>query len=93
MRTIWNSSNYGNDIALTRNDANICYHSGDCHNDILEILKKKYVKKQVAKLDYQNLIKELSDYGAWDELELTMSHENNIVRWLWLSAADIVERN
>lgn len=32
----------------------------------------------------------LSDYGAWDEAELTDEHENNL-RLLWIAAHDIKE--
>ena len=92
MKTLWNCSNYNNDIRITRQDAVKCSHSGDCESDIMELLQKPYIKKQVATLDREQLKKELSEYGAWNETELN-DHNQNIIRWLWLSAADIIENN
>jgi hypothetical protein len=92
MKTLWNYSNYNNDIRITRQDAAKCSHSGDCESDIIELLQKPYIKKQVATLDREQLKKELSEYGAWNEAELR-DHNQNIIRWLWLSAADIIENH
>ena len=90
MKTLWNSSNYGNDLKLTRQDANKCYHAGKCDNDVLETIKKPYVKKQLAKLDPKQLVKELDEYGAWDAMQL-QNHKDNLIRWVWISACDIIE--
>ncbi len=92
MKTIWNSSNYGNDIRLTRSDANSFYHSGACDDDVTAGLSKPYIQKQLAALDPDKLRKELKEYGAWDEIELA-DHNENLKRWLWLSAGDIVEEH
>ena len=92
MRTLWNYSNYNNDIRITRQDAAKCSHPGDCESDVMELLQKPYIKKQVATLDREQLKKELSEYGAWNETELN-DHNRNIIRWIWLSAADIIEKN
>lgn len=90
MRTLFNSSNYGNDLRLTRNDANQCSHSGQCDNDVKEIMNKAYVKKQLAALNPEQLVKELQEYGAWDSDELS-NHQENLMRWVWISAGDISE--
>ncbi len=92
MRTLWNASNYGNDIRLIRSDAKKCSQSGDCGPHIEELLKKPYIKKQVETLNPCQLTKELKEYGAWDSEELK-DHQENIKRWLWISAGDIAERN
>jgi len=88
MRTLWNFSNYGNDLRLTSRDVETCSHSGDCENDVLEVMQKPYIKNQLSSIDKEALKRELSEYGAWNETELN-SHEQNLVRWVWLSACDI----
>ncbi len=92
MKTRYNYSNYGNDLRITLQDAIQCSHSGDCENDVLTLLKKRYIKKQVQTLCPIQLVKELSDYGAWDEIELS-NHKQNIARWVWMSCSDISERS
>ncbi len=90
MKTLWNYSNYGNDIAITKQDAINCSGSGDNSPAILDLLKKPYIKKQVATLDAIQLAKELKEYGAWDSEELK-NHNENIIRWLWISCGDIID--
>jgi len=91
MKTIFNYSNYGNDLRLTKKDAAQCSHSGDCEADVLFVMQKKYVKKQLAAIKPDQLKKELRDYGAWSEDELK-NYQQNLVRWVWISAGDIIER-
>jgi len=90
MRTVYNSSNYGNDLKITKQDAKNCSHSGSCDLDVSELMKKPYIKKQLAKLEPIQLAKELNEYGAWDETELK-DHQKNLERWLWISCGDISE--
>lgn len=92
MKTLWNYSNWNNDLRLTRKDANICYHSGDCQQGIEEVINKPYVKKQLLKLDATTLKTELNEYGTWDADELE-SHKDNLMRWVWISACDILDNN
>jgi len=90
MKTRWNYSNYGNNLALTLVDAESCSHSGDCSFSVDDVMNKRYIKKQLANIDKNDLAKELKEYGAWDEIELK-DHAANLKRWLWLSANDIAE--
>lgn len=90
MKTIFNSSNYGNELRLTLADAEKCSHPGPCDQDVLEVSKKPYVKKQLQSLNPEQLRKELSDYGAWDNEQL-QDHSQNLQRWIWISAGDITE--
>jgi hypothetical protein len=92
MKTLWNCSNYGNDLRLTRKDAKQCSHAGECGGDVSEIMQKDYVRKQLTNLDPAQLKKELDEYGAWDESEL-LDHSQNLIRWVWISASDITEEN
>lgn len=91
MRTLWNDTNYGNDLRLTRSDANACSHSGSCDDDVNSLMTKPYVKKQLALLEPVTLAKELKECGAWDDIELS-NHNDNLLRWVWISAGDITER-
>jgi hypothetical protein len=92
MKTLWNSSNYGNDLRLTRADANYCNQSGDCTQFVKEVMKKPYVKKQLALFKPSQLRKELREYGAWEARDVK-DHNDNLRRWVWISAGDIAERN
>lgn len=92
MKTIYNCTNYGNDIKLTRKDAELCSQSGDCGPYVDEVLTKPYVKKQLSGLKPAQLAKELAEYGAWDTEEL-QDHNENIRRWIWISAANITEND
>jgi hypothetical protein len=91
MKTLWNCSNYGNDLKLTSGDAAACNHSGPCDDDVNAVMLKPYVKKQLDTLDPATLAKELKEYGAWDDTELA-NHKDNLQRWVWISAGDIDER-
>lgn len=90
MRTKWNSTNYGNELSLTRSDAEACSCSGDNEEAVNTLMQKPYVKRQLDRLDPAQLVKELRDFGAWDEHQLS-SHADNLQRWVWISAGDIAE--
>ncbi len=91
MKTLWNSTNYNNDLKLTRRDAESCNHSGPCDADVEILLKKPYIKRQLAKLDPTDLRTELYEFGAWTDEQLN-DHTENLTRWLWISAGDCIER-
>lgn len=44
--------------------------------------------QQLAQIDRATLASELSEYGAWDDVELS-GHEDNLDRIVWLAAGDI----
>jgi len=88
---MWNLSNYGNDLRIKKEDALIGYHQGECDQDIQTLEKVPYIRKQLEKLDPKNLKRELEEYGAWEESELS-DHQANLSRWLWLSCGDIYDR-
>jgi hypothetical protein len=92
MKTLYNYSNYGNDLKITRADANFCSQSGDCEPMVLQVMNKPYIKRQLQTLDPAKLAKELKEYGAWD-FEQLQNHKQNLIRWVWISCADISERN
>lgn len=90
MRTLYNSTNYGNDLRLTRLDANSVCHSGSCDDDVDFLMQKKYIKIQLDLINPEQLRKELYDYGAWTDEEL-INHTENLKRWVWISGGDIAE--
>lgn len=91
MKTLLNYSNYDNDLKITSSDAKACTHSGTCDNDVKALMRKPYIKTQLSTLDPVQLAKELREYGAWDDVELN-NHEDNLMRWVWISAGEISER-
>ena len=84
------SFNYINEIKLPIDVVRLCSHSGNCDDDVIRCMELPYVKKQLAKIDSQKLIKELSEYGAWNENELS-NHNANLMRILWIAAGNISE--
>ena len=87
---LYNYANYGNDIYFTRKDVNTICQSG--HNDeaVALVLKRPYIKKQVAKLSPEQLAKELKEWGTWTDNQLKC-HTENINRWVWVSAWNIYD--
>lgn len=88
MKTYYSFSNYGIDLALTKKDAHLINQSGDASNRVDLVVKKPYVKKQLAKLDAELIAKELKEYGAWDDEELK-DHAENLTRFVWVMACNL----
>lgn len=82
--------NYIGSITLPEDVVMLCYHSGDCEEDVIRCMELPEVKAELAGIDPEKLRKELAEYGAWDELELA-DHNANLKRILWIAAADIQE--
>jgi len=78
------------ELQLTKNQALTGSHSGDCEADIKYLRQLPAIKRQLAKLEPETLAKELKEYGAWDENELT-DHDQNLTRILWIACCDIAE--
>ena len=88
---MWNKSNYGNDLRLTKTQAQYGFHQGPCDQDIKALRQVPAIRRQLQKLDPERLRRELSEYGAWSDVELE-DHEVNLERWLWISCGDIVDK-
>jgi len=82
--------NYGVSISLTKADALNVSQAGDMSSQVDDLIQKSYVKKQLDKIDADELRKELHDYGTWDGDELD-DHEANLQRLVWIAGADIRE--
>ena len=89
MKTITSYFNYLIDgISLTKQYAAKMSHAGQCDAEVLQAMKKPYIKKQLDALPVDKLAIELKEYGAWDEIEL-QDHNANLMRILWIAAGDI----
>lgn len=77
-------------LNITKKLAAIGYHSGNCSEDIQRISELPEIKRQLKKINPEQLKKELYDYGAWDDQQLN-NHDENIQRILWIACGDIVD--
>jgi hypothetical protein len=48
------------------------------------------VKAELSEINPYDLRKELAEYGAWNDEQLT-SHSDNIERILWIAAGNIMD--
>lgn len=80
--------NYIGSIELSREVVNLCSHSGDCTEDVKRCLNLPEIKEELRELDPAQLVKELREYGAWDDKQLT-NHADNLERILWIAAGNI----
>jgi len=87
---IWNSGSGKIKLSITKEHANRGYHQGQCDEDIKALLKEPSIAQQFSSISYQDLVECLSEYGAWDEVELSNRHDNEM-RLLWIACADLVE--
>jgi len=78
------------ELAISRPDARSASHSGPCDDDVAELSRKPYIKRQLEACDAEKLVKTLSEYGAWDAEELA-DHDQNLQRILWLACGDIAD--
>lgn len=80
------------ELNLTKSEASIGHHQGQCDADVLELSKKPRIARQLRKIDPKVLSSELREYGTWDDSELA-DHNQNIQRILWLACGDICDGN
>lgn len=78
------------EIALTKEDVLPGSHPGQCDKDIIELVKKPYIREQLDAIPFDSLRSELREYGAWDEVELA-NDRHNARRILWLACVNIRE--
>ena len=88
----WSSSSGEIELKIFKSHATNCSHPGPCDNDVKELSDLPYIKKQLARIEPGKIAKVLSDYGAWDEIEL-QDNAQNIQRLLWIAAGDIADGN
>jgi len=79
------------DLYFTRQDVDSMPLSGACDDTVQAIAKKPYIVCQFNAIDNSILIKELTEYGSWDDIEL-QDKQANIERIIWIGCSDIKER-
>lgn len=82
--------NYIGEIKMHINDVNACSHAGSCNHDVRIAMQLPYIKKQLDSIDPAHLIEELSEYGAWDQIQLSV-HSDNLGRIVWIAAGNIAD--
>lgn len=80
--------NYISEIELSDEVVNACSHQGQCDEDVKASMKLPEVKAQLDNIDKGQLVKELSEYGAWSDEELS-NHQDNLMRILWIASGSI----
>jgi len=89
---MWFSTSSGRiELQITKTQARNGHHSGPCDNDVAALSNDPKIKKQLKRIDPDTLKAELSEYGAWDDVELE-DHAQNLQRLLWLACGDITDR-
>lgn len=78
------------EISMNKEQAESVSHSGDCTFDVIELLKDESIKKQLLTISDEELVKELSEYGAWDDDKLK-SRKDNDERIIWIAGSNILE--
>jgi len=67
-------------------------HPGDCEKDLVKMMQLEEIQTELNKIDPENLRKELKEYGAWTEEELS-NHNDNLMRILWIACCNINDGN
>jgi len=78
------------EIEMTLKQVQSASHLGRCDDDVNDLLQLPKIKRQLAKIPDDKLIVELSEYGAWDETELS-NRQDNEARIIWIAAGNIKE--
>ncbi len=78
------------EIEMAYEQAMSASHSGDCDNDVQDLLKDPLIRKQLDAISDESLKGELSEYGAWDDEEL-LNRASNESRIIWIAAGNIVD--
>jgi hypothetical protein len=88
---MWYTSSNGKiELQITKEQASIGYHQGQCDDGIAYLRTVPAIKRQLAKLDQVIVAMELNEYGAWESEQL-VDCEENLNRILWIACGDIVE--
>lgn len=80
--------NYIGSITLPLGVVQMCYHQGECEADCRRCMESPEVKAELAKIEPDKLRMELSEYGVWDEDQLS-DHQMNLIRILWIASGNI----
>jgi len=77
------------DFDLPENAVIDCHHQGACDEDVAY-----WQKKLDLQLDREDMIKELKEYGAWEEKELQALDNSSLEeKLIWLGAGNIQDQD
>ena len=80
----------GIELQLTRKEAHIASHQGQCDEDVRYVSQLPKVARQLRKLTPAQVRDALKPFGAWDETDLA-DHNQNLQRLVWVAAGQIVD--
>jgi hypothetical protein len=87
----WSSSSGCIELNITKAQARMCFHSGDCEPEVRYLITcYPKIRQQLQKIEPTLLVKVLKEYGAWNTTELA-DHEMNKIRLLWIATGDLAE--
>lgn len=87
----WTSSSGNIEIQMSLDQAESVSVGGqDASGAVAEVLEDPFIQDQLAKISDEELIKALSEYGAWDDEEL-QDRARNEERLIWIAGGDISE--
>lgn len=75
-------------LNITKAVANECSQSGNNEYSVNYYMNLPKYKKQLLKLDKEQVKDELNDLGVWEDDELA-NHEDNLQRLFWVSCGNI----
>lgn len=78
------------EIQMTREQAHTASHQGQCDADVAGLLTNNAIREQLDKIGPDAIRRELKDWGAWDETELSDDAANR-ARIVWIAAGNIIE--
>lgn len=75
-------------LNITKAVAEECSKSGNNEYSVNYYMNLPKYRKQLLKLDKEQVKQELNDLGAWEDEELK-NHEDNLQRLFWLACGNI----
>lgn len=75
-------------LNITKAVANECSQSGNNEYSVNYYMNLPKYKRQLSKIDKEELKAELNDLGVWENEELE-NHNDNLQRIFWLSCGNI----
>lgn len=81
------------EIRMTLEQARSVSHSGQCIDDVQELLKVPAISKQFNKIDKNAIREELKEYGCWWDDEELADDVANQERIVWLAGCNISEEH
>lgn len=77
-------------LNITKAIASECSCSGNNEDSVNYYMNLPKYRKQLLKIDKEELKNELNDFGCWEDDELE-NHEDNLQRIFWISCGNIID--